>query len=247
MNTAAFENETLLDNPIWSSLTTGHAHLAVGAGVGHNLARRYPSDIGPLSAFLEPSSAAFADLAAIIPADDIAVMFLQEQPDIPAGWQLVRDGVLIQMVCPEVPGKPEIDEAIIPMELEDFAEMEALAALTEPGPFRSNTASLGGFVGIRIAGRLAAIAGQRLFPTGFGEVSAVCTHPDFRGRGLAQALVAAVARNIHASGRTPFLGSFEANTGAIRVYAQVGFVLRRSFYLAVLKPPLPSNPNARGD
>jgi predicted GNAT family acetyltransferase len=35
----------------------------------------------------------------------------------------------------------------------------------------------------------------------------------------------------------PFLTSFEANTGAVRVYQQVGFVLRRSFELAVLKPP----------
>lgn len=237
MNIPPIENESLLDNPIWHSLTTDHAHLAVGAGVGRSLARRYPSDIGPLSAFAEPSPAAFADLAAIIPEGDAAVLFLHSQPDIPSGWQLVRDGVLVQMVCRAVPAQPRIPEAIIPMEPADFPEMAALAALTEPGPFRSNTASLGGFLGIRVDGRLAAMAGQRLAPTGLAEVSAVCTHPDFRGRGFARALVAAVAREIHASGRTPFLTSFEANTGAIRVYRQVGFVPRRSIYLAVLKPP----------
>jgi len=230
-------NETVLDNPIWNSLTTGHAHLALGAGVGQNLARRYPSDIGPLSAFEEPSQASYADLAAIIPAGDIAVLFLQAQPDIPAGWELVRDGVLIQMVCPKVPSEPELSEPIISMKAQDFPEMEVLATLTEPGPFRSNTASLGGFLGIRIDGRLAAMAGQRLSLTGFAEISAVCTHPDFRGRGLAQALVGAVARNIHAEGRIPFLTSFETNAVAIRVYGQVGFVVRRSFYLAVVKPP----------
>jgi predicted GNAT family acetyltransferase len=81
------------------------------------------------------------------------------------------------------------------------------------------------------------MAGQRLAPTGFAEVSAVCTHPDFRGRGYAQALVAAVARNIHTSGRLPFLTSFDHNAGAIRVYQQVGFIPRRTFHLAVLKPP----------
>ena len=96
--------------------------------------------------------------------------------------------------------------------------MTTLATLTEPGPFRDQTASLGGFVGIRIDGRLAAMAGQRLAPTGFAEVSAVCTHPDFRGRGFAQALVVAATRNIFAEGRTPFLTSFEANIGAIRIY-----------------------------
>ena len=241
-----FEVNALLDNPIWTSLTTGHAHLALGVQTGRSLARRYPSDIGPLSGFAEPSPAAFADLAAIVPEGDVAVLFLQDRLDLPAGWELVRDGVLLQMVCPGVPNILQITEPIIPLEPADFTEMEALAALTEPGPFRSNTASLGGFLGIRIDGRLAAMAGQRLAPTGFAEVSAVCTHPDFRGRGLAQALVAAVTRHIHASGRIPFLSSFEGNAAAIRVYRQVGFVARRSFYLAVVKPPLPSNPNAIG-
>jgi predicted GNAT family acetyltransferase len=94
----------------------------------------------------------------------------------------------------------------------DFPEMVTLASLTEPRPFRDHTANLGGFVGIRVDGRLAAMAGQRLAPTGFAEVSAVCTHPDFRGRGYAQALVAAVTRNIHSEGRIPFLTSFAANT-----------------------------------
>ncbi len=236
-----FENSALLDNPAWNSLTTCHAHLAVGAGVGCGLARRYPSDIGPLSALLEPSAAAYADLAAIIPDGDVAVLFLQAQPEIPTGWELVRDGVLTQMVCPVAPAQPQIPETIVPMEPADFPEMAALAALTEPGPFRSNTAGLGGFLGIRVDGRLAAMAGQRLSPAGLAEVSAVCTHPDFRGRGFAQALVAAVARNIHASGKTPFLTSFAANTGANRVYRQVGFVPRRSFHLAVVKPPLASD------
>ncbi len=232
-----FKNEELLDNPIWTSLTTTHAHLAIGAGAGQGLARRYPFEIGPLSAFREPSPQAYEDLAAIIPEGDVAALFLAEKPNPPEGWQLVRNGPLIQMICPKLPDQPTLTEQIIPLEPKDFPEMTTLAALTEPGPFRDQTASLGGFVGIRIDGRLAAMAGQRLAPTGFAEVSAVCTHPDFRGRGFAQALVAAVTRNIYAEGRIPFLTSFEANTGAIRIYRQVGYTLRRTFQLAVLKPP----------
>lgn len=123
------------------------------------------------------------------------------------------------------------------MQPADYPEMLALATLAEPGPFRINTASLGGFLGIRVDGRLAAMAGQRMAPTGFAEVSAVCTHPDFRGRGFAQAVVAAVARNIHAEGRIPFLTAFETNTAALRVYQQVGFTARRTLELAALKPP----------
>lgn len=237
---AHFENDALLDNPIWNSLATRHAHLAIGGHIGHGLARRYPGDIGPLSAVQEPTSEAYADLAAIIPEGDVAVLFLENSLEIPADWQLLRGGTLVQMVCPAVPDQPALGEAILPIKPTDFLEMVALASLTEPGPFREHTAKLGGFVGIHVDGRLAAMAGQRLAPTGFAEVSAVCTHPDFRGRGYAQALVAAVTRNIHSEGRMPFLTSFEANTGAVRIYQRVGFVHRRTFQLAVLKPPSPA-------
>ena len=227
-------DESLLDNPIWHSLATDHAQLALERG----LARRYPSEIGPLSGLRAPTPGAFADLATVIPEGDLAVLFLPEETAIPPGWQLLRDGTLVQMICRTCPDSPGISEAILALQPADYPEMADLAALTEPGPFRANTASLGEFLGIRVEGRLAAMAGQRLAPTGFAEISAVCTHPDFRGRGYAQALVAAVAREIQQSGRIPFLTSFEANSGAIRVYEQVGFVLRRRFQLAVVKPEL---------
>lgn len=230
-------SDVLLDNPIWSSLVTGHAHLAVGEHTGHGLARRYPAGIGPLSAIKEATPEAYEDLAAIVPEGDIAVLFFEDHPQVPAGWELLRDGTLVQMVCSKVPEQSPLDDIIVSMKPADFPKMVALATLTEPGPFRDDTAKLGEFLGIRVDGRIAAMAGQRLSPTGFTEVSAVCTHPDFRGRGYAQALVAAVARSIHAQGRTPFLTSLEANTGAVRVYQQVGFVVRRTFQLAVLKPP----------
>jgi ribosomal protein S18 acetylase RimI-like enzyme len=229
------QSDALLDNPIWHSLVTRHSHLALGERAGNGLARRYPSDIGPLSALEEPTPEAYKDLAAIVPLGDIAILFLENKPEVPSGWELLRGGTLVQMVCPTIPAS--IDNAIVTMGPADIAEMVALADLTEPGPFRHGTFRLGGFLGIRVEGRLAAMAGQRLSPAGFSEVSAVCTHPDFRGRGYARNLVVEVARNIHLEGRLPFLTSFEANTGAIRIYQQVGFVLRRTFHLAVLRPP----------
>jgi ribosomal protein S18 acetylase RimI-like enzyme len=181
----------------------------------------------------EPTPEAYEDLAAIVPEGDVAVLFLEHLPEVPAGWQLLRGGTLVQMVCPTIPDHPPRDLTIVPMEAKEIPEMVALAGLTEPGPFRQRTAELGGFLGIRLDGRLAAMAGQRLAPDGFAEVSAVCTHPDFRGRGYARALVAAVTRKIHGEGRMPFLTSLEANTGAVRIYQQMGFVVRRTFQLAV--------------
>jgi predicted GNAT family acetyltransferase len=238
------KDEALLDNPIWSSLTTHHAHLALGADTGHGLARRYPFDIGPLSALLEPTPQAYADLADLVTEGDAVALFLKEAPQVPPGWKVVLSATIVQMICRAAPAPSPFAETIIPLQSEDIPEMVALTALTEPGPFRDRTATLGGFLGIRVDGRLAAMAGQRLSPTGFTEISAVCTHPDHRGRGYAQALVTAVARDIHAEGRTPFLTALESNTGAIRVYQQVGFVLRRTFQLSILKPPPASKPTA---
>ncbi len=236
-----FENDAPLDNPIWNSLTSCHQTLALGANVGRGLARRYPDDVSPLSGFQEPTAEAYADLAAIVPEDDVAVLFLKEEPTPPAGWQYLHGGVLVQMVCPVIPPRPSLSESIVQLDQEDFPEMVALATLTEPGPFRDNTATVGGFLGIRTEGCLAAMAGHRLAPTGWTEVSGVCSHPAFRGRGYAKTLVAAVTRNIFANGRMPFLGSFEGNSGAIRIYKEVGFVVRRTLHLAVLKPPSPSS------
>jgi ribosomal protein S18 acetylase RimI-like enzyme len=231
------QNDALLDNPVWHSLTGHHAHLAVGAEVGRGLVRRYPAEIGPLAAFQEATPEAYAELASVVPEGDLAVLFFEEKPGIPAGWQLLREGTLVQMVCPVAPEVPGLVGGMAELGPVDYPEMVALTKLTEPGPFRAQTGELGGFVGVRVDGRLAAMAGQRMSLEGFAEVSAVCTHPDFRGRGFAQALVATVARAIHATGRVPFLTAFEGNTGAIRVYEQVGFVERRRMELAAMRPP----------
>ena len=224
---------SLLDNPIWNSLATQHSCFSEGNG----LARRYRSEIGPLSGIETPSSSAYDELAALVPAGDVAVLFLRDRSDFPTDWEVVRDGTLVQMVCDRRPDEPKLSQPIELLGPSDFAEMVALAKLTEPGPFRDGTATLGGFVGIRVDGRLGAMAGQRLSPDGFREVSAVCTRPDFRGRGFARALVASVTRSIFDSGEVPFLTSFEANAAAIRVYEEVGFRIRRRFELAVLRPP----------
>jgi len=234
-------DEASLDNPIWNALITRHGSLAVGAGSGPGLARRYPVSIGPLSGLREQTPEAYAELARITPHGDIAVLFLEEAPDIPPGWELLRGGALVQMVCPVPPEAGDLAGEIVPLGESNFPEMVALATLTEPGPFRGQTASLGGYMGIRVEGRLAAMAGRRLSLAGFDEVSAVCTHPDFRGRGFAGELVAAVARGIYSDGRVPFLTSFATNAGAIRVYEQVGFVTRRKLELAAVRPPANSS------
>jgi predicted GNAT family acetyltransferase len=117
----------------------------------------------------------------------------------------------------------------------DAAEMLALATLTEPGPFLPRTHTMGRFVGIRIDGRLAAMAGERMRFPGHVEVSGVCTHPDFRGRGLARRLSAAVTADIQRRGEQAFLHAWTTNTAAIALYESLGFVTRTALNIAVLK------------
>jgi len=233
---AISKSASLLDNPIWNSLSTRHAGFALGG----ELAKRFHPDIGPLAGLKQQSAESYLALGQLFQPDEIAVLFLESPPQLPQGWRLLKHETIVQMVCTE-PEMAQValreDLPITPLGVEDRVEMLELATLTEPGPFRLRTGELGRFVGIREAGRLAAMAGERMSLAGFTEVSAVCTHPDFRGRGYAKALVAAIARGILDRGYTPFLTSYKANLGAIRVYESVGFTLRRTFDLAVILPP----------
>jgi len=224
-----------LDNPIWSALTTEHASLALGDG--H--ARRYPPAIGPLSGMASQTEAAYGSLRSLAGPTGTIVLFLQ-QPAVPRpGWTLIRGGQLCQMILANLDG---LESAPLPTAVSmrrltaaDVSEMVALAELTEPGPFRNRTHELGIFYGIFDSGRLVAMAGQRMHVPGFVEVSAVCTHPDARGRGYARALMAEVMREIRQRGETPFLHAFTDNYPAIRVYEGLGYVQRRILHLAVLK------------
>jgi predicted GNAT family acetyltransferase len=126
-------------------------------------------------------------------------------------------------------------EDIITLGDADAPEMLALARLTEPGPFLERTHVMGQFRGIRIDGRLAAMAGERMRFPGYTEVSGVCTHPDFRGRGLARRLSAAVMAGIAARGDGTFLHAWKANRTAIALYEGLGFELRAQVNVAQLQ------------
>lgn len=224
------------DNPIWSALTTEQRGLALGT----QLARRFPPEIGPLSGLVEQTDAAYDDLHRLTGTGGIAVLFLEDPPVLRQGWSLVRDGLMSQMIwsgehagASAAPVGPNI--AIRRLTQEDVPAMVELAHRTEPGPFQQRTHELGVFFGIFEDGRLLAMTGQRLHLPGFVEISAVCTHPDARGRGYARILIAEVIAHVVSQGETPFLHVFAHNAQAIRVYQAMGFAWRRSLHLAALK------------
>ncbi|MBS1803116.1 MAG: GNAT family N-acetyltransferase [Acidobacteria bacterium] len=142
------------------------------------------------------------------------------------------------MVCrePKLVEAKSLPEGVILRRLStsDVSAMIELATLTEPGPFRDRTIELGNFYGILAGERLLAMAGQRMRVPGFVEVSAVCTHPDARGRGYAGVLMSKVIQDIRDEGATPFLHAF-AHNPAVSLYRTLGFVQRRTLELAVIK------------
>jgi ribosomal protein S18 acetylase RimI-like enzyme len=221
----------LLDNPIWHALTSVQAPLARGTG----LARCYPPDVSPLSGIAEPSAAAFADLRDAVAERQRIALFSPEPLEIPGDWRVLRSRFIDQMVClsPRTKAAPadfvELGEPDVP-------EMLALTALTEPGPFLPATIRMGRYIGIRVDGRLAAMAGQRLRLDEFTEVSAVCTHPDFRGRGYAAAVMTPLIERVFSEGRTPLLHVKTENAAAKSVYERLGFSIRRPIHFAVLTP-----------
>lgn len=219
-----------LDRPIWHSLNSVHAGLSEGGA----LAKRYARDVNVFAAAQDETPAALAALEQLVmPGEQI---YVAQVPAIvvPPALALVQRAVGVQMMARCAMPRVVMDD-ILALTEADAPEMLALATLTEPGPFRSRTYVMGEFFGIRIGGRLAAMAGERFHCPGYTEVSGVCTHPDFRGHGLARRLTAVVAARIVARGETPFLHAWATNTAAIALYESLGFVWRCNVDVAVLE------------
>lgn len=218
-----------LDRPVWSALTTLWSPVA--AGDAHAL--RLDADHGPFGAAADGSEQSLAALAALIPADG-ALWTVEADPlPLPPGVRVLREAVLHQMTADSVDA-PDDAVMIAPLEEADAADMRALAHLTVPGPFHARTHRLGRFLGVKVDGRIVAMAGERMRVPGFSEVSGVCTHPDHRGRGYAGTLMRAVARAMLERGETPFLHTYATNHGAIALYETLGFRLRMPMHMTVL-------------
>jgi len=228
------EQVEVLDNLVWRSLTSTHARFAQGTG----LARRFDPDVAGFVAVKQHTLCAWADLRRLVGPGALVMLSGGGDIDPPAEWPRVGGGFGNQMILDRLVPEPEIDVTIEPLTAANVAEMLALVELTQPGPFRPRTIELGDYFGVFEGGALIAMAGERLQTPGFTEVSAVCTHPSARGRGLAAALSHRVATGILARGQTPILHVAQTNVGARRMYERLGFVVRRELqFVAVETPP----------
>jgi predicted GNAT family acetyltransferase len=223
-----------LDNIIWKALTTRQAEFAES----FDQARRFVPEVSPLAAFREPTPVGHESLAGLVDAGETIGLFLEAPYQPQAGWSFLAGAPMPEMVY-ERDGVPVQRSSSVPEILElgdaDSPDMMALTALTKPGPFGKRTHELGTYLGIRLDGKLVAMTGERLKIPGYTEVSAVCTHPEFQGRGYAGALMSILMRKIAQRGETPLLHVRPENASAIRLYEKLGFRTRRSLYFAVLR------------
>lgn len=210
-----------LDNPIWSALSSQHAPLARVAGP----IRRYPREIAPFLGIPEGLAPSADDLDALVDPGE-SVFLLGDAPAMPAGWRLESLGLLLQMEATDPPVVPPGLDIVPLVTNAQRRDVRVLTSLVYPHYFRSETMQLGRYFGLYEHGTLAGMVGERMGCPGFREVSAVCTHPEWTGRGFARRLFAWLTGDLLASGQVPFLHVSPQNRRAIDLYLQNGYRVR---------------------
>ncbi|RWC31713.1 MAG: GNAT family N-acetyltransferase [Mesorhizobium sp.] len=220
----------VLDRPIWSALATRHQAFAQG----DNLAKRYRPSIVSFAATAADDPESLQALGRLIPPYESAILVQADAIALPARFSVISTAALVQMIA-EPPLQIVSDERVQRMTRDDATEMLALASITKPGPFTLEALNLGDFWGVRIGGRLVAMAGERMKQPGYTELSGVCSHPEFRGGGLGRLLSLFVASQIMARGEIPYLHAYASNAAAIGLYESIGFRLRSTMNMAVVQ------------
>ncbi|MDX2108130.1 MAG: GNAT family N-acetyltransferase [Candidatus Melainabacteria bacterium] len=237
-------NLEVLDNPIWNALCTRHHSLASCDDL--NLVRLYPRDMLPMAGLKNFEPEAISSFCSMLESKRRIGLCVPVAPVLPPELKVVMQFDTAQMIrqIPPFEFSSICVEPIIELENKDIEQMQTLADLTRPGPFTSRTIQFGKFYGIKIGDRLVAMTGQRMSMQTtlqneiciLTEVSGVCTHPDFQGRGYAKALVHQASLGIESRGEIPFLHVLASNNSAIKSYTACGFTQRRIMqYLIVEK------------
>lgn len=227
------EETAVLDNPYWHSLAGPHARFAESVGRVH----RYHPEVSIFAGLPDERDAqTWRDLARLIgPGVTIPLNGTATELDAPQEWEVLFAGDGLQMISVAVDAEPD-DEAVTLTEA-DAPEMAELVERTRPGRWCPRAHELGTFLGIRREGRLVALAGERLRPPGWTEISAVSTDESYRGQGLAGRLSRAVAYNIRSRGDEILLHTAKTNTSAIGLYEKLGFAVRAETAFVVYRSP----------
>jgi len=221
----------ILDNPIWNALITGNKKFAYGSEGAKCMER----DMGIFAGLKNNSKKDLDELYIVVPEKSLVVLFTPEEITLSSSWNIKLKKELLQMVYQQQ-GLPLMDDnERIPLQDKHIPAMLDLTAKTNPGPFLSRTIELGNYEGIFNRNNLIAMAGQRLQPDPYTEISAVCTHPDYTGKGYSAKLVCSQISKITAAGHIPFLHVYPDNTAACKLYEKLGFHTRKKMVVYVLE------------
>lgn len=220
---------SLLDNPIWSALSSVHQEFSAGT---HEI-KRYQEQTIPFIGMQHNDKSLLTQLEPYIKNEE--EMFLKDELEsVPENWEILQQLACIQMVY-NPSSKESAMNTISQLSEQDSDELHALVNLVQPGFFKKKTTLLGNYYGIRKEGTLVAVAGERMKLNGFTEMSAVCTHPAHTGNGYAQQLLRGLCQITIDKGNIPFLHVLESNTRAIKIYEFLNFTKRIDFPLAKLR------------
>jgi GNAT superfamily N-acetyltransferase len=218
-----------LDDPVALSLNGAHRHLAVTRGD----VMRYPKGVAPyMTVPVDGTDEDWGDLAQLAADDEVVIFDVGVHP--PTSWKVAWQRDCLQMTG--VDALADTGAEVVRLGTSDATEMLDLVKRTKPGPFGPRTLELGAYYGIRRDGDLIAMAGERLCPDGWTEVSAVCTDMMFRGQGLGAKLVSAVVAGIRGREESPFLHVLEQNQSVVDLYRRLGFAVRRNITIIGLRP-----------
>ena len=222
------------ENPPLEALRSSQRHFAIAAG----RARKYPADVTPFAAIDDGSIEALRDLQSIMEPGEATYIVSEAPPAMPKGLSCGGPLGVKQMTYPHDRPLPDVAEIagirIEPLSCANAAEMVELTTIAFPGFFRIRTCEMGSYYGIRHGGRLVAMCGERMNIGDYHEISGLCTHPEFRGRGYAAVLMMQLMRDHRAAGLRSYLHVSANNANAIALYERMGFEHRGEFQLRLI-------------
>ena len=208
-----------LDNPVYYALISGDAEKAMGS----EQVKYFNPEVSPFVGFQEDYMNGFKDLHQLLPAGRTILYATRKEISLPKGWELIQFIHGSQFLYLSNKKFEDDFSEVIPMNQEHIDQMVNLAVITKPGPFGKKTIDFGHYHGIFMNDKLVAMTGRRLHVYDYTEVSAVCTHPDYLGKGYAQLLIKHQINSILEEKKIPFLHVRSDNKRAIDLYERLGF------------------------
>jgi predicted GNAT family acetyltransferase len=221
----------VLDNPAWNALISGNSKLSNG----NETVKYFDKEVSPFVGFKHNADSDFEILYDILPHSGPVGFVGAVERQLPKQWELIQYIKCAQMIFHDTAAPANVNEKLVLLTQEHVPQMLALTKLTNPGPFALRTIEFGHYYGIFDGDQLIAMAGQRMNPSPYAEISAVCTHPDYLGKGYAKQLLLFHINRIIAAGNTPMLHVRHDNERAIKVYESVGFAIRRELHFYIMK------------